>query len=280
MKPADSSSVAALTSERGVAWSALGTLFWLTLRQQLHGKRLLILGVLYLLPIGLAVMIRAFPHPPRAHDLEFALIFTMFPHVLVPLTALLCASGIIQDEVEEQTLTYLLVRPLPRWALYVTKLLATLLITIALAVIFTIASYIAIYAGESSLDLGEALSRGLRASLLLTLAMIAYCSIFSCLSFYVRRTLMIGVAYILLLEGALANIDFAARRLTVMYYFRVLSVRWLEPANTVGWRLDLQTAPTAASCVWTLLIVSLLTTILAASAMTTREFRVKTPEGS
>src|SRR5262245_13557962 len=102
MKPA---SAPPLTHDRGVAWSALGTLFWLTLRQQLHGKRLIILAVLYALPIGLAVLIRTLPHPPDPAHLEFALIFTMFPHVLVPLTALLCASGVIQDEGEEQTLT-------------------------------------------------------------------------------------------------------------------------------------------------------------------------------
>ena len=40
------------------------------------------------------------------------------PHALAPLAALLYSAGIIQDEVEDQTLTYLLLRPLPRWALY------------------------------------------------------------------------------------------------------------------------------------------------------------------
>jgi ABC-2 type transport system permease protein len=264
----------------GIAWSGLGTLFGLTLRQQLHGKRLLILALLHLLPIAIAILVRNVPHPPSAGDLEFALIFTMIPHVLVPLTALLFASGVIQDEIEEQTLTYLLVRPLPRWALYVTKLLATLLVTTAMATLFTVATYAAIYLGETEPGFALVVSRALRVSVLLALSLIAYCALFGCLSFYVRRTLVIGVAYIALFEGLLANMDFVVRRLTVMYYFRVLSVRWLEPANTQTWRLDLSTAPTAAGCVLTLLIVSLLATLLATYAMCTREFRVKTPEGS
>ncbi len=59
----------------------------------------------------------------------------------MPLAALLYATGIIQDEVEEQTLTYLLLRPLPRWALYLVKLLATLLVTAALTAVFTAATF-------------------------------------------------------------------------------------------------------------------------------------------
>ncbi len=281
MKTPDSGPPLAVGEKKtGMAWSGLGTLFWLTLRQQLRGKRLLILALLYLLPIAVAVVVRNVAYPPAAADLEFALIFTMIPHVLVPLTALLFASGMIQDEIEEQTLTYLLVRPLPRWALYLTKLLATLLTTIALATLFTFAAYAAIYLGVTEPGFATVVARASRAALLLALSLVAYCSIFGCLSFFVQRTLVIGVAYIALFEGVLANIDFVVRRLTVMYYFRVLSARWLEPAHRQDWRLDLDTAPTAASCLLTVLIVSLLATALAARAMGTREFRVKTPEGS
>ena len=53
------------------------------------------------------------------------MLFMLMPHTLVPLTALLYATGMIHDEIEEQTLTYLLVRPLPKWGIYLTKLLAT-----------------------------------------------------------------------------------------------------------------------------------------------------------
>ena len=52
-----------------------------------------------------------------------------------------------------------------------------------------------------------------------------------------------GVAYIVLFEGLLASLDTVARRLTVMYYFRVLVLRWLEPASGKEWSIDLATAP-------------------------------------
>ena len=69
----------------------------------------------------------------------------------MPLTALLYASGMIQDEVEEQTLTYLLMRPLPRWALYLTRFVATLLTTTLLVRAGAVALYLAIYAGTPEL---------------------------------------------------------------------------------------------------------------------------------
>src|SRR5262249_44106047 len=150
---------------------------------------------------------------------------------LVPLTALLYASGMIQDEIEEQTLTYLLIRPLPKWSIYLTKLLATLIVTILLTAIFTLATYVAVYAGSASFwDVFP--WRALKTTSLFALTMTAYCSLLGFLSLLTRRSLVVGVAYLVIFEGVLANIDFVVRKLTVMYYFRVLSERWIG----IPWR--------------------------------------------
>ena len=73
--------------------------------------------------------------PPEA--LEFMLVMMFMPQALLPLVALLYASGIIQDEQEEQTITYLLMRPIPKWAIYTVKLLAAMTTTAVLVVVFT-----------------------------------------------------------------------------------------------------------------------------------------------
>src|SRR5215472_13555682 len=131
---------------RGFDLSALAALAVLTLRQNLRGRRLLVLSLLFLLPSVLAIVIQlANPHPPPPEILEFAFIFNLIPHALAPLTALLYAAGIIQDEVEEQTLTYLLTRPLPRWALYITKLAVTWLTTSILTGVFTTLTLVVLY---------------------------------------------------------------------------------------------------------------------------------------
>ena len=112
--------------------SALSALLTLTVRQHTHGRRILVLGLLYLLPCVLALVLRNLSRPAPADALEFALAFMLLPHGLAPLTALLYAAGVVSDEVEEQTLTYLLLRSVPRWAVYLTKLAATLCVTTAL----------------------------------------------------------------------------------------------------------------------------------------------------
>ena len=90
-------------------------------------------AILFLLPAALVVMIRVTaPQAPPPIILEFIFAFMFIPQALLPLAALLYASGMIQDEQEEQTITYLLIRPIPKWALYTFKLLATLTTTVVL----------------------------------------------------------------------------------------------------------------------------------------------------
>ncbi|MBX7106577.1 MAG: ABC transporter permease subunit, partial [Gemmataceae bacterium] len=134
-----------LTRSRGRELSAILALFVLTIRQHTHGRRLLVLGLLYALPCALAFTLRMLSRPAPSEILEFALVFNLLPHGLAPLTALLYSAGVVQDEVEEQTMTYLLIRSVPRWALYVTKLLATICVTSAIVAVATLVLYACIY---------------------------------------------------------------------------------------------------------------------------------------
>jgi len=259
--------------------SSLGTLFWLTVRQQSRGLRWIIFAILFCLPILIAVGSHLFHWRVTNARLESLLVFGLIANALVPLLALIFAGGMIRNEIEEQTLTYLLVRPLPKWAIYLTKLLATVLIAFLLASVFTTLTYVAIYWGME--DLGKEIfpTRVFKTCCLLGLAILSYCSLFGCLSLFIRWSLIVGVIYILLFEGLLANIDFVLRRLTVMYYIRVLRGRWLNLSEADA-GLDLSGAPTSGASVAVLVVLNLLATGLATLAFASREFRVKTPEGS
>src|SRR5262249_3131296 len=131
---------------------------------------------------------------------------------------LLYAAGMITDEVEDQTLTYLLLRPLPRWALYVTKFAATVVVTAALTGIFTTLALIVIYWNTAQLW-GDILPvRALQITGLFALTQLSYCSLFGVLSLLTRRALLAGLVYIVAIEGLLANFRSITQRLTVMYY--------------------------------------------------------------
>jgi ABC-2 type transport system permease protein len=259
--------------------SAFAALFWLTVRQHSRGRRLIVLAVLFLVPAALAITVRYFNPSLGETHVELAIALTILPHALVPLSALLYASGMIDDEIENQTLTYLLVRPLPKWAVYVAKLLATVLVISALVVLFTLVTYAAIYAGAKPLWNSGIPVRALKVATLFALALCTYCAIFGWLSLLVRRSLVVGAAYIILFEGLLANIPFVARTLTIMYYFRVLTERWT--GQTVSqWSVDLNEAPSAVTCVGVLAGATVLASAAASAWFSWREFRVKTPEGN
>jgi ABC-2 type transport system permease protein len=263
--------------------SALAALFGLTVRQHTHGRRLLVLALLYLVPCALAVVLRSLARPAPADALEFALVLTLLPHGLAPLTALLYAAGIVSDEVEEQTLTYLLVRSVPRYLLFLTKLLATLCVTTVLVAVAVGALYVAIYAGDPEF-FSTALPRAGGVIAVMTLAQIGYCALFGFVGLFTRRSLIVGIAYIVAIEGVLANLDFVGRALTVVYYVRTLTLRWLDlPAEQLQrcqgvWGMnDLDKLPASGNCAAIVLIFGIAVSLVSALWFARSEFRVKTP---
>ena len=282
-------------SGRGLSLTALWAVYGLTLRQHLHGKRWMISAVLFLLPAALAVFVRltAPDVPPRAMEFMFAFMF--IPQALLPLVALLYASGMIQDEQEEQTITYLLVRPVPKWALYAMKLLATLTTTVLLTALFTALTYAAIYAGSTTTPGGEATGRCLKAMGVHSLAVAAYCSVFGVISLLTRRTLVVGIIFAVIVEGLLANLPFGIRLVTVIYYARLIAYRSMgftvtfpgensrEDVAAVVWGLDVKSDPlllehpTVGTSVTVLLAATAACAAIAAFLCSRREFHVKTP---
>jgi ABC-2 type transport system permease protein len=277
------SEVAIPRRSRSAELSALSALFALTVRQHTHGRRLLVLALLYLVPCALAVVLRSLSRPAPADALEFALVLTLLPHGLAPLTALLYAAGVVSDEVEEQTLTYLLLRSVPRWQLYLTKLAATLCVTAALVAVAVTALFVAIYAGTPQFWT-EALPRLGVVIAVMTLAQIGYCALFGFLGLVTRRSLTAGIAYIVAVEGVLANLDFVGRSLTVVYYVRTLMLRWLDlPAEQLrqyqsGWGMtEMEKLPSSGACVLVVLGFGVVVSVVSALLFARSEFRVKTP---
>jgi ABC-2 type transport system permease protein len=268
-------------------------LFVLTLRQHLHGRRWIVLAVLFLLPAGLAVLLRATAPEAPPIAIEFLLAFMFIPQALLPLVALVYATGIIQDEQEEQTLTYLLIRPIPRWAIYLVKLLATLTTTVLLTAVFTVLTYAAIYLGSSGgVDVPR---RCLTAVGIHGLSVAAYCCLFGLIGLYTRRALVAGILYAAVIEGLLANLPFGLRFVTVIYYARIMAYRSLDFTFTDhgrnvdlaagAWQLDVQADPgleahpQLRTCVLVLTIAGLSCAAIGALFCARREFHVKTPEG-
>ena len=278
------------TSRVGAWW----TLYWLTLRQHLHGKRWMAVALAFILPAGLAILIRSANPEVPTRFVEFGMLWVLIPQALLPLVSLLYASGIVQDEQEEQTITYLLTRPTPKWLIYVIKLAATWTTTVVLVIALTALTSAAIYAGTDA-DIRETTLRCSKIAAILSLAAITYCSIFGLMSLITKRTLIAGVLYTAVVEGLLANLPLSLRWGTVLYHTRIIAYRTLEfvaswpggrqedPASG-AWSLNADTDPTLAehptlrTSLLILLGTSIVCAALAAWLCSQREFHVKTPE--
>ncbi|HEX4793756.1 MAG TPA: ABC transporter permease [Humisphaera sp.] len=272
---------------------ALWTLYTLTLRQHLNGRRWMICAVLFLLPAALVLLLRGSHARFPAMGMEFQFIYMFIPQGLLPLLALLYSSGLVQDEQEEQTITYLLIRPISKWALYIVKLLATLTTTATLTFLFTSLTFVAIYFHAASAPV-DVMHRCLITASIHALAVSAYCCLFGMISILTKRTLIVGILYIAIFEGLLANLPLSIRSLTVIFYARMIAYRTLSfavpfPGRTIdfaaeGWQLDvandpqLLEYPQRMTCILILLAGSLAFTIIAAILCSQKEFHVKTPE--
>jgi ABC-2 type transport system permease protein len=254
----------------------------------------MVMALLFLLPAALAVVVRMTAErvPPEA--LEFILVMLFVPQCILPVVALLYASGIIQDEEEDQTITYLLLRPISRWAIYLVKLLAAMTTTTVLVFIFTAIAYATIYLG-SEMPLGEVTTRWLKASSIHSLSVVTYCSLFGLISLVTKRILVVGILYIAVIEGLLANFPFSIRLLAVIYYARMIAYRTMDmsvPESDGGredlaaevWHLNpigdprLTEHPQLVTSIVVLLGASVVFAAIAAWLCSQREFHVKTPE--
>lgn len=295
---AEKSSHAGLSSVGGnVDSSRVGaywTLYWLTLRQHLHGRRWIAVALLFLIPVGMAIIIRSTNSEVPSRMLEFVLLWILVPQALLPLVALLYASGIIQDEQEEQTITYLLIRPINKWLLYTVKMAAAWTTTATLVTVLAVLTYAAIYSGTGA-DLPTVSLRCVKAAAILSLAATTYCSIFGAMSLVTKRTLIVGIMYTALVEGVLASLPLSVRLVTVIYYLRLIAYRSLDfvvawprggedDVAATAWFLNIKDDPTLAehpqlsTCVLILICTSVVCTVLASWLCSRCEFHVKTPE--
>src|SRR5208282_3022221 len=192
MDSASAASSAVIRLSRLPDFRALAALLVLAMRQQMRGWRLVVLGMLFLLPGALAAIVfRSSPmHIQRSSPgevLEFTFLFILIPHALAPLAALLCSAGIIRDDVEEQTLTYVLLRPVARTAVYAIKLLAAMVTSSVLTSFFTVATLLFIAGMTGELPKGGLVLQGAKIAAIFSMAQVAYCGLFALISLFLRR---------------------------------------------------------------------------------------------
>jgi ABC-2 type transport system permease protein len=309
--------MSAITLDRSISPGSLWTAFTLSMRNLCRVRRILALAVLFLMPVVLVVIFRTVAIPKMSNQViqrqdgivrethrtitpeklseammrgEFISIFWIIAIVAAPLTILLFASGMIRDEQEDQTLTYLMVRPVPRWAIYLTKLLASILVAWMMTVFGIAVTLLTLWWGSDAAPAAGVIERFIWMALAFLLLIAVNGSVFAFLGILFRRSLIIGAVYIAVFEGFLANFPFVLRKFTTMHYFQCIIRNWIgeqymhyDPSRgdpVFMWSIANEVVPDTQECIITLLVVMLVATALGMYFFSTREFRMKTPEGN
>lgn len=182
------------------------TIIRITVRGLLGRRRFLLLLPLPLLVVGLAALTSAYDvnpdewGPPVLSGLGLA--------VVLPVVALVVGTGVLGSEIDDGTVLHILTKPLPRSTIVLSKLAVAIAVTtVTVAPAMFVA---AVMAGTLEL--------GLAVVLAVFMGAVAYSSLFVALSLVSRRPVLLGLVYVLVIEGLLAGFAPKTRILSIQQY--------------------------------------------------------------
>jgi len=183
-----------------------------TLRQLLGGRRLLVLALLGTVP----AIVTWLSTQNRSADSVFEVyhegaMITMFL-IVMPIVSIVLGSAALGDERRDGTLSFLVVRPLPRSAITFAKFAAAWIASAAVAMLSG-----ALASTAASLRLSD---WSTMAPTLMALALSAgcYAAVFMVLGFLTSRAVLVGLIYLFVWESGIA---FAASSLANVSLFRI-----------------------------------------------------------
>lgn len=183
-----------------------------TLRQLLGGKRLIGFGLLALLP-SVVMFFSTRTASDRAvidrfHDAPIGIVFL----IVLPVVSLIIGSSALGDERRDATLSFLILRPLPRSVIAAAKLFAAWVSTTALVGVSAAlaAAVVGIRAGDWSFVFPVAFAAAVAA--------LAYCAVFLLLGYFTSRAVLLGLVYVFIWEN---GITFASAALANVSLFRI-----------------------------------------------------------
>jgi len=186
--------------------NAMRAIAMTTLRGLLGRRRMILLLLLAGLPVLVALLIRIGGGRADATGI----LDTLGIRTILPLVALVVGTASIGSEIEDGTLLYQLIKPIPRWQTALAKVAVAVGVTVVLAVPPLILTGL-LTAGIGPASLGVTLGFALAAMA----GGAAYAVAFTALGALTTRALIAGLAYTLLWEGVLSGLLEGTRFLSI-----------------------------------------------------------------
>jgi len=258
-------------------------IFELSLGQMLWSRRSVFLALVAAVPVALAGLIRfaAFAEPralPQINGerLDGAVLFglmiwLLYVRFIVPVLGMFYGTSLIADEVDDKTITYLFVRPIPRGAVLVGKYLAYFVCTALLILPSVVLVYFLL------VPIGSSIGRSFP-SLVVDLGVLAagiasYGGLFAWVGARLKRPLVIGLVFVFGWEPGVLLFPGYLKRATIAYYLQGLVPHTMPQESGVNILLQVfQEIPAVPLSLAALAGITLAGVWLAARAAETREY--------
>ena len=176
--------------------TVMAPLIEVTLRGLLGRLRTLLLVLLVGLPVLIALLVRVAGGRPDADRI----LDTLVVRTVMPLVALIVGTAAIGSEIEDGTAVFLMIKPIPRWRIAVSKIAVAAGLTSVLVVPSVLLTGLLIGSRNDTATTLVAFS------LACLLGGSAYAAAFVALSAFTSRALLLGLAYVLIWEGVLSGL--------------------------------------------------------------------------
>lgn len=186
----------------------IATLVSVSLRGLLNRRRTLLLGLFGALVVLVAVLFRLAGQPDD-ESLAFTgqLLGNFGLAVLLPVVAVIVGTAAIGSELDDGTIIYLLAKPIRRGLVALVKAVVAWTIVVLLVSPAILVAGVVARGGDADLGVAYAVAAGFGA--------LEYTAVFLALSLVTSRALVVGLAYVVIWEGAVAGLFEGTRILSI-----------------------------------------------------------------
>ena len=173
------------------------TIFLLALRQSLSIKRAAILLLIAAIPLTIAVVSEILNTEWGGNETQ-GFIQALIINTTLPLVALIVAAPVFADEIEDRTLTNLMLAPIARWQIAIPKILAALSVVVIPMAISTFISVIIIWQEDTY-------TSAIVGAFGILIGAMAFTSLFAFVGTLTTRAVVFGIVYVFGFEALISS---------------------------------------------------------------------------
>jgi len=184
----------------------------------IHNKRFTGITILGIVPVFFSLLFVLLRPEVSCADLYPKISLLLYLHFLLPLIALFLGSAVIGDEKDDQTLSYLLTRPVPRSRIVLMKLFSEWIMLSVVLLFSLFFTYSILTLSEGIAAWSSSLNIFIKSCLVLILGATVYLPFFAFLGGVLKRPVVAGLFFVFGWEASVAFIPGKLKYATIVHY--------------------------------------------------------------